>query len=388
MNHKQQGVVSLFIVIFTTLLLTVLVVGFLRLMVQDEIQATNRDLSQSAYDSAVSGVADAKRVIRACDTGNQNACAAINSQQCDTVSKAGVVSNAANSSETIIQANGATTNLNQGYTCVIIHNQADDFLGNLTSGASQLVPIKVVAPNGSPDTITSITIEWMHQGSSYSGGEPSSLSPPTAVTGTSLPTQGSWNPNSPAMLRVQAVLPPNANSVATAELDSSVASTVFLRPTMVSAAAGAPIPTFALPGSRATSAQAQTTTPYAVACSNAGYQAGDYACKVTLTVPPVPTESTVAFLRVTSLYRDTSFRVTVAGKANPALQFDGVQPVVDSTGRASNMFRRISSRLDLSPAILPPAAIDITGSICKDFYLTDNQTPAQVPAGVTCTTAP
>ena len=387
MNNKQQGVVSLFIVIFTTLLLTVLVVGFVRLMVQEQIQATNRDLSQSAYDSAVSGVADAKRVIRACDSGVQKACTAITSQQCDTVSAAGVVPSAGTSTETIIQANGATTNLNQGYTCVIIHNKADDFLGNLTSGASQLVPIKVVAPNGSPDTITSITIEWMHQGASYSGGEPSSLSSPTALAGTTLPTQGGWNPNAPAMLRVQAVLPTNANSVTTAELDSGVASTIFLRPATVSAAQGTTA-TFTVPTSRATAGQGQTTTPVAVACSNAGYQAGDYACKVTLTVPPVPTESAVAFLRVTSLYRDTSFRVTVAGKANPSLQFDGVQPVVDSTGRASNMFRRISSRLDLSPAILPPAAIDITGSICKDFYVTDNQTPAQVPPGVSCNTAP
>lgn len=383
MNSKQQGVVSLFIVIFTTLLLTVLMVGFLRLMIQEQVQATNQDLSQSAYDSAVSGVEDAKRVLRACNSGNAAVCTIIAQHQCDTVSKAGITSAKGASSETIIQANGATTDLNQGYTCVIINQQADDFLGNLTDGSSELVPLKLTAPGGGTDTVKTITVEWMRRGEAYSGGAPASLSQPTTAVDTSLPTHGAWNVNAPALLRVESVLPTSATSVNTSDLDTSTVATTFLRPTLVDAARGTTA-TFTLPSLRAAAGQAMTTAPLAVACSNIGYQLGDYACKATLKVPPVPTESSVAFLRITALYRDTSFRVTASGAV--PLQFDGVQPVVDSTGRASNIFRRVSSRLDLSTAVLPPAMIDISGSICKDFYVTDNTTPAT--SSSVCTTKP
>lgn len=378
-DNKQQGVVSLFVVIFTTLLLTVLVVGFLRLMIQEQKQATNQDLSQSAYDSAMSGVEDAKRVLRACAQGgpmSATACDAINAEQCATVSSAGIVSAAsAESSETIIKADGASTDVNQGYTCVLIERQTQDYIGNLTEGESQIVALKASGTDG----IRKITIEWMHKnngssGSGFAGGDPDHIEQPTATAGVSLPPKAGWHANAPAMLRVQAVLPPDPNVVTTAQLDTNVATTTYLRPSLISDVANSPV---TLPGLRATSGtDPVVTSPVPVQCSDTAYTAGEYACRITLTVPAsinggaVPLGSTVAFLRLSSVYRNTSYRITLENNTG-ALMFDGVQPTVDSTGRAANVYRRVLSRLEMSSVVISPAVIDITGSLCKNFYVTD-----------------
>lgn len=382
----EKGVVSLFTVLFTTLLLTVITVSFLRIMVQEQQQAQNQDLSQSAYDSAVSGVEDAKRVLRLCyqQGPSSQACAAINSRTCDTISSSGVVSGSAGQ-ETVIRGDSGETRMNQAYTCVKVIRDTYDYVGDITTaGSSIIVPLRAT------NTFNKIVIEWMDRSGQYSDAAMSTLMPPLNPDDQkSLPPEASWNESSPAVLRALTVLPPNANKVTNAELDTDVASTVFLRPWVPSTEPspfGQDIDMTLV--NRTAKGGTGNSAVQQVACSKVRYEVDmTYACKATLIMPAgksVPASSEVAFMRLTSLYNPTSFKVTLFDGNNP-VTFDGVQPEVDSTGRAGTILRRIVSKV--SGEFLPPydveAALNTTFDLCKDFYITDVEEDAG-SGGSTC----
>lgn len=379
-TNQQSGMVSLFTVLFTTLLLTVITVGFIRLMLQEQRQAMNNDLSQSAYDSAISGVEDAKRVLRACrndSTGTGAACAAINAEPktCDTIQRAGVVGTTSDTEVTIKSGSTLDQSLSQSYTCVKIDRNSVDVLGNLTADGSQVIPLKSTLP------FNQIVIEWMHKGSQYAGGNVETIVTPAIGGGISLPqnTDAGWGKDAPALLRVQAVLPADANQVTLAELDGPTSSTVFLRPSVLTGSITPPLIAVKTPRAADPANDTIQTKPAAVGCSNDIYQAGGYACTAVLNVASgtVPAESKVAFLRLTSLYNEASYRITLRNAANPnVVMFSDVQPSVDSTGRVGNLYRRVVSRLNYTDTVStllpsPNAAVDITANLCKDFYITD-----------------
>ena len=53
-----------------------------------------------------------------------------------------------------------------------------------------------------------------------------------------------------------------------------------------------------------------------------------------------------------------------------------VQPKIDSTGRAADVFRRVEASVELTDPndvmLYPRATVDTTGSFCKSFVVTDN----------------
>ena len=402
LGHAQRGAVSLFIVIFAALLLTVITVGFIQLMIQEQKQSLNNDLSQSAYDSAVAGVEDGKRAIRKCLDGDTGACAQIAIPECDTVSRAGVVGSLSNTETMIVDDSGpaADTSLDQAYTCVKITMDTDDVRVNLRKDQSMMIPLKALA------SFDKIRVRWMHKNvggsDTYFGGDVATLQGPlSSGVIDSLPVESAWSPNAPSLLRVQTILPDKpsaADTVTQEDLDGSMASNVFLRPanTLIPGqfAAGDPGTTVAVSTDRAANFNI-VRGPAVVACSSGEYNAGGdgvgYACLATLDpAHSVPPQSGIAYLRLTSLYRDTSVRIELLDGSNP-VKFYGVQPEIDSTGRANNVFRRVVSRVSpsMSQMAYPEYGIDVTGSLCKDYYITDDASKANaIVASPPCNSRP
>lgn len=368
-GRARRGATAIFIVIFAALLMTILVVGFLRIMVEEQQRATNSDLSQSAYDSALAGVEDAKRAIQLCmDEGEDSrACEALRRQQCDTIQHADIVSASANE-EVIIQkkSGGDGKDLDQAYTCVKVRMDTEDYRGTLSQGKTLLVPLRGVKD------IEQIEIAWQLKDSR----EIASDTIAAAGGGNDLKKlypndsgeSGPWS-KTPAMLRAQVIAPGEKFKIE--DLNTSDASyTTFLYPYVRSSDVTASIDTSLL---NRHGQVANVNQPHDVTCLNGRFVNGEFACKVAIRLrQPIQGGSNMSFLRLNTMYRDATISIVLRDSSGSVVAFDGVQPTVDSTGRANDLFRRVESRLSLDSDIeYPENAVDLTGSLCKDFSITD-----------------
>lgn len=386
-HNYQHGAVSLFAVILSALLLTVLTVGFISLMIQGQRQALNNDLSQSAYDSALAGVEDAKRVIRACQTGGADACQALYNEpsDCKIVARAKITGSTAEK-ETVIRSSIGTNDgsqFDQAYTCVNIDMDTPDYLFTSREGISDVVPLRAAG------AFDRVVIEWYTQDDAGAGklaGSPAATPNGSGM----LPQKSAWNTVVPPMLRVQAMTPGDSFSISS--LNSSGASqTVFLYPGQTSN--GASDHVVQMSGyPRATGDSAHSNEPVRMARCSSNYAnltgvnspdpGSGYSCKATLTYGTAISQAASAntLLRLQTLYKGASVRVTLYNGTAP-VQFRGVQPTVDSTGRANDLFRRVEARLATGETFdYPNYAVDTAGDICKDFSVTDTKAE-----GGTCT---
>lgn len=370
-KNTQSGAVSLFVVVFATLLLSVVVLGFVRLMLSDQQQATRLDLSQSAYDSAQAGVEDAKRALlryqTICSGSDASSCSTalsdITSSQCNRALK-NIVD--ISGSEVRVRQSADDIKLDQAYTCVTILLDTPDFLGMLQSGQSKIVPLKSTKP------FDTILVEWYSRDDVSSQDSSVNLQNST----TALLSQADWPINRPSLLRAQ-FMQVGSNFRLT-DFDAtqgalSDVNTLFLYPvgvtnTYVKDPTTVPI---AVKDVRRTA----TTGPERIQCSGT-LSSGGYACRALLQIPePIGGGARTALLRLTSFYNKTNYRVSLLGNGGSTTAlFDAVQPEIDSTGRANDLFRRVKTRVELQDInfAYPEAAIDTTGNICKNFLVTDS----------------
>lgn len=393
-TSRQSGAVSLFVVLFATLLITVVTVSFLRLMIKDQSQATNADLSQSAYDSSLAGVEDAKRALlnfqEQCKTQGAAACnllaAQINAAACnDALRIDGVVADPDGEISIQQTSNGTRdAKLDQAYTCVKIALDTDDYLGTLSAYQSRIIPLSTGGA-----AFDSATIEWYSVDDISTSQTTKAVNLEAVSTAQSLYQTTAWPSGRPPVMRAQLIqtggtgftLEQFNNNVDSNGTIKSNANTLFLYPTSLVTASSRSFTTY---DPRQTAKKAEDA-PLPVQCT-ATLVGGGYACKVRLEIP-APTEGTerTTYLRVTPFYQSTHFRVTLSSGTG-GVAFRGVQPEIDSTGRANDLFRRVKTRVELSDANYPypDAAIDTTGNLCKDFSVTKRDTDFPTYNAVRC----
>jgi Tfp pilus assembly protein PilX len=382
-RQHQSGGVSIFVVVFSALLVTIVTVSFVSVMLRTQQQASNADLSNSAYDAALAGVEDAKRLLliyRQCqrtgDTSStpcQHANAALSpapggagGQLCNTNKKG--LYGLTDFNEVLVQRSqipgqdNTSVDLDQAYTCVTIDFTSPDLKGSLADGESRLIPIETdggVAFN-------KIKISWFKKAQDSTDA----LNLPLSTT---LPkhTSDDWPAARPPVMRTQLIQVGNTFSADQFDQDGgsnqSNTNTLFLYPSSagLSSASYPPFTTDNRTGVNA------PKSPYATRCSPANYVGNDYACQTTIDMPePIGGARKNFYLQLSALYNAADFKIELLSGATAV---EVVGPVVDSTGRANDLFRRVQARIDFAGEYAK-AAIDIEGNLCKDFSVTDKDT--------------
>lgn len=356
-RQREEGATAIILVIFSILLLMTISLGFLRLVIRDQDRSLDNELSRGAYDSALAGIEDGKRVLAACDAASMDACQAINDRECTTTADAGFVSLEDN--EVKLQTNaGAGVEFNQAYTCVVITPDTPSYEGSLASDGSRIIPLDVTGDTGS------VTIRWHKR----AAGSSLPLASPLPVLGAL------WPSSKPALVRAQLIMYPKSG-FQSADFDSGDnAATKYLYP----ANSGLTSSTF-------TDARRDNGVSNITLARCTGGTINAYACSIQLTFPAARTTADYkVYLRLTALYGPTDFAITLP----TGVRFDSVQPIIDSTGRAGDVFRRVSARVEKTnqndTQIYPRATVDITGNFCKNFAVTDSAYIANVSTTPGC----
>lgn len=417
----KKGAASLYVVIFSTLLLGIITLSYMRIIVGEASRNSNVDLSQSAYDSALAGIEDAKTTLLkyheclSTDSRSENCnhiintlqgsagkTGKLNNEDCDTVNAAlykgtGEVVLA----ERVSGNSNASTNLLQAYTCVTVAEELNDYRTTLNSGErTVMIPIRTYDIN----KIQSIVLRWYSQSNGNMKYMPSTSSA-GLDTGMPLQVNNSASAYAPPVIYTQLIQTASTFNPRTDFLLNNNTKTnraeVFLYPksnnnlpentTEITAAQ------FAQTANKTIDEVSGSDTnrlKRANCYSNWNAASGAYACNVVIGIPrPIGDNKrgdNTMFLRVVLPYGvpETDISVSLYSKdssevkdylkgtnANPGLiKFQGVQAKIDSTGRANDLFRRVEARVELVDHYYPypEFAIESTSDISKNFFITKN----------------
>ena len=410
---RESGQASMVTVAMFMMLFAAIAVSFTFVVISASRQALNDSLQSSAKAAAESGVEDAKRLIVYCynkrqlgggysSADDQKLCSQVigklsdelEGMKCDYIleqmkNKAGIdgveeEDNGRGYRVRVGDNSGGKNENNEYYQCLKIATKTDNYQGIVDNlGKSVIVPLRVVDTQNRAAVIDSLKIEWHRNVAGSDGDNQAEMN---GAEGTGLPPANIWTKsNRPAVLRVERVGVPNKVNFTLDQLaDSDTALT--LRPSVNKKVGNYRLGDYKprypfndrdkiAPNSQYYDQHGNKTAPIAeAACTDGGGSNNEYACKTTFYGDPLDTVNTDYYLRINAIYRSTHFKITAYDKNGNKLYFDGVQPLVDVTGRSSDSFSRIQARLKPSfdknadsTNWWPEYVIDTNGKVCKDI---------------------
>jgi Tfp pilus assembly protein PilX len=349
--QEQQGFTSLVISLTLVLVLALLVVGFGQLTRREQQDALNKQLSTQAYYAA--------------ETGINDAVADINASPAPTLPKTNCSPNGTDDANGWhkTQANQIDKTLGVSYSCLLVNLNTPNMVYNTVNPDDDKTALfQTNDVNDNPVNLSDLTIHW--------GSTDGHTSYPTTATADAdkfLPT-GDWNSAAkhyPGVIRL-AITPlgdaanTNAATPLTRAQLASNTFTVFLYPTSSPSTSTSTVTYLA--------GNAGGNVVYAD-CTSA---TAEYNCTATISGLGA-TNSNRFLIHFLDLY-DTS-NISIDGDSTdsatpPVTQqayFSGAQAMIDSTGKARDVLKRLQVRIPLRESTEQSNYTIEAQNICKRF---------------------
>lgn len=323
---NQKGLVSFMVTLIMMMVISLIVIGFTQVSNRNRREALDRQLSAQAFYAAESGV---NQAIEDFYTQITNGSTDLDDKS--DCSNSGMYYDS-------FELDGS----NVAVTCIMVNTRPKSIVGSATQNSSFVSYINPTNSSGGSTSLNSLTFSWkpdVGQTPTVSGctgglDELPEIYPPSCAFG---------------LLRVDLFQHESINDVPNA----GNVTTLYLRP---------------FTGAESLILNNSTVLPdssdsYIV---DAECDADD-VCRVTVGFDQAP-QTKKYFARLSSIYRDIpSFEITgtlVTGGGSDPAYFEDAQAVIDSTGRAQDVLRRVQVRYSLGGGDqTPPWAV--AGRVCK-----------------------
>jgi len=334
---RQAGIVSIMLTLVMMLVISLIVLGFAQISRRNQRQSLDRQLSTQAFYAAETGVNDARELIV-----NAIAAAQAVPPKPDCTPGAGATATFYNTLTT-----GATLDAANSvkYTCVIV-DPTPTTLSYAVGLTSTIIPVISTTAN-----ITNIRLEFK---STDATATPTVGCPITASGVFSSTT--SWACGY-GVLRLDIV--PTAGSALTMAGLQSTTKTTFLVP-------------FSSGGA--------TTLDNASWNNRLGTQCTNTSCILTIT----GLNSSQYHMRISAVYKGMSLLVSATDSTGASLSLSGAQAIIDATGKAQDVLRRIQVHVPLTASsqnLLSDYALQSNDSFCKRFSVMTGYYNSSVPGG-------
>ncbi|MBR0467826.1 hypothetical protein IJJ53_02890 [Candidatus Saccharibacteria bacterium] len=403
-NRFKKGAASFYIVAISTLILVIIAASFAAVIISEVTRTSNDDLAQSAYDSALAGIEDAKLAYynyQSCVDGEVTevggfSCNDIRQwieqengtlgsyDSCDGV--AVLLGRNAGGEVFIKETQNGDNNMQQAYTCVKLSNVTKDIEGTISEANPSFVVRAKFDGDENAETndgtvankIDRVKIKW------YLDSE-GSVANSTSTANFGNKNNGLFGTNAPVPAVISVGMVQTSSTFNLSDFDMTVGSTTDRGTIYLVPYTGDAVKTdddryiiansnyiAANDGMLKSNDKTVQNRPFAVQCTDGG----EYACEATIEIPrPVGggarNKDTFVF-RVALPYGgpktdfalefycendECPIKTETGGATDESLISDtgtegskpaplrGVQVEIDSTGRANDLYRRVETRL-------------------------------------------
>jgi len=332
---KEQGFVSIIIASILVIMLTLIVLGFSRIMDREQRQVIDRQLSSQAFYAAETAVNDVYARLQEGQLTD-----AIKTE-CDVTDWP------------VPGANGVINPAepNVAYTC-LMYNQSPSTLvfNNGAVSTQQSKTFQIRNTNGG--NIQTITFEWSGANENIDIEDAGCSTQPLPATRL----------NKVPILRVElAKLPTGAPSI---DRNTIINDTTYF---------------YLYPrnscGATSTNYDLHTATSEKGQLVDVDCNVGVYACTFTIQAMDDPATASDRYIaRIRSIYDNADVRVTATSQGGGSFEFFGAQIQVDATGRSNDVLRRINVSLGSPDYPIPDFVLQSMDGVCKNITIAPTTT--------------